>query len=234
MKKIMIVEDDPSLSSYLQQLIEKYNYKTTIIKDFKSVMDVFHSFQPHLVLLDVNLPHFDGFYWCRQIRQVSTCPVIFLSGRKGEMDQVFALENGGDDYVTKPFHPEVILAKINSQLRRAYGAYAPLEKERILSLEGLDLYPERLELHFNRKKIILTKKETDILDVLFTRYPKVASRETLLEKLWDDEVFVDENTLNVNITRTRKKLLELNIEDAIETVRGVGYRILITWSVHDH
>jgi len=189
----------------------------------------FNSFRAELVLLDINLPSYDGFYWCRQIRQESTCPVIFISARTGEMDQVMALENGGDDFITKPFHPELVLAKINSQLRRAYGEYASTTKERIIEQEGLQLYLERLEIHFDGQIAMLTKKEADILEALLSRYPRVAGREDLLEKLWDDQAFVDENTLNVNVTRVRKKLLEIGIKDAIETVRGVGYRLMITW-----
>jgi OmpR family two-component system response regulator YxdJ len=227
--KILIIEDDPKLAAHLEKMNQKYEHETNVIENFDEVMEQFHEFSPDLVLLDINLPSFDGFYWCRQIRKLSTCPIIFISARTGEMDQVMALENGGDDYITKPFHSEVVLAKINSQLRRAYGEYAVSNNERIVETNGLRLYPERLELHFTNEKITLTKKEADILEILMTRYPRVAGREMLLEKLWDDETFVDENTLNVNITRTRHKLKELGIENAIETVRGVGYRLQITW-----
>lgn len=227
--KIMIVEDDPKLAAFLQAEIEKYHYETYIVEHFDKILAEFQAYRPDLVLLDINLPSFDGFYWCRQIRTVSTCPVIFISARTGEMDQVMALENGGDDYITKPFHPEIVLAKIKSQLRRAYGEYASPTKERVLAIKGLTFYPERLELHFQGNMVKLTKKEADIIELLLTRYPRVAGRETILEKLWDEQHFVDENTLNVNITRTRKKLAEIGIEDAIETVRGVGYRLQLTW-----
>lgn len=227
--KILIIEDDPKLASHLEKMIRKYEHETYVIEDFDQVIEQFHQFSPELVLLDINLPSFDGFYWCRQIRKYSTCPIIFISARTGEMDQVMALENGGDDYITKPFHSEVVLAKINSQLRRAYGEYAVSNKERIVEKNGLRLYLERLELHFANEKVSLTKKEADILEILLTRYPRVAGREVLLEKLWDDETFVDENTLNVNMTRTRNKLKEIGIENAIETVRGVGYRLQLTW-----
>lgn len=229
MAKILIVEDDPKLAEFLARDIEKYEHETLIVSNFDRVMDDFYSFSPALVLLDINLPSFDGFYWCRQIRKVSTCPIIFISARVGEMDQVMALENGGDDYITKPFHTEVVLAKINSQLRRAYGEYALVNQERIIEESGLQLYVERLELCFKENKVLLTKKEADILEVLLTRYPRVAGRESLLENLWDDVNFVDENTLNVNMTRTRNKLKEIGIEKAIETVRGVGYRLNVTW-----
>ncbi len=229
MQKILIVEDDRKIAEYLSKEIEKYGYEVHVVLDFTTVTNEFNSFQPHLVLLDINLPSFDGFYWCRQIRKVSTCPVIFISARTGEMDQVMALENGGDDFITKPFSPEIVLAKIKSQLRRAYGEYSTISKERIVEESGLQLYPERLELTFKTQTISVSKNEANIIELLLERYPRVAGRETLLEKLWDDQVFVDENTLNVNITRVRKKLKELGISDAIETVRGVGYRLHVTW-----
>src|SRR5690606_38814204 len=185
MQTIMIVEDDPKIAQHLKDHIEKYGYRVTNVTDFDHVMDTFHQIQPDLVLLDINLPSYDGFYWCRQIRKESICPVIFISARIGEMDQIMALENGGDDFITKPFHPDIVIAKIRSQLRRAYGEYAAQMNERVVNLEGLRLYPERLELHFGKKISYLTKKETDIIESLLERYPRVAGREDLLMKLWD-------------------------------------------------
>lgn len=230
MYKILIVEDEPKLSGYLHSFIEKYGYDVLVADDFVNLMDSFRMFQPDLVLLDINLPRFDGFYWCRQIRLESTCPVIFISARTGEMDQVMALENGGDDFITKPFHPDVVMAKISSQLRRAYGEYAARNQERILKKDGLMLFPERMELRLGEAKVSLSKKETDIIESLMDRHPRVAGREDLLEKLWDNQMFVDENTLNVNITRVRRKFQELGIKGAIETVRGAGYRLHVTWN----
>lgn len=229
MQRIFIVEDDEKIADHLAREVQKYGYDVLIGIDFTNIMNEFNVYQPHLVLLDINLPSYDGFYWCRQIRQVSTCPVIFISARTGEMDQVMALENGGDDFITKPFSPEIVLAKIRSQLRRAYGEYATQNQERIVEQKGLQLFPERLEISFNNKTISVTKNEADIIEVLLERFPRVAGREDLLEKLWDDQTFVDENTLNVNITRVRKKLLEVGIADAVETIRGVGYRLHVTW-----
>ncbi|GGA60629.1 response regulator transcription factor [Ornithinibacillus halotolerans] len=229
MEKIMIVEDDNKIAEYLSSYIEKYGYHVIIAKDFDNIIGTFQDEQPSLVLLDINLPSYDGYYWCRQIRKESICPVIFISARTGEMDQVMALENGGDDFITKPFHPDIVMAKIRSQMRRAYGEYATKQEERVLQREGLSLYPERLELRFGTMMTQLTKKEADIIESLLERYPRVAGRQDLLVKLWDDEMYVDENTLNVNITRVRKKFQELGIEDAVETVRGAGYRLRITW-----
>ncbi|SFA81097.1 DNA-binding response regulator, OmpR family, contains REC and winged-helix (wHTH) domain [Lentibacillus halodurans] len=226
----MIVEDDPKIAGHLHTFIEKYGYDVLNADDFENLMDSFRRFRPDLVLLDINLPRFDGFYWCRQIRLESICPVIFISARTGEMDQVMALENGGDDFITKPFHSDVVMAKIRSQLRRAYGEYAAGNKERILQKDGLKLLPERLELRFGTAEVTLTKKEADIIESLMDRHPRVAGREDLLEKLWDDQMYVDENTLNVNMTRVRKKFQELGITGAVETVRGAGYRLHVTWN----
>lgn len=229
MAKILIIEDDPKIASLLQNHLQKYGYAATITEDFNAIIETFQAVDPDLVLLDINLPSFDGFYWCRQIRQHSTCPILFLSARSGEMDQVMALENGGDDFITKPFAYEVVTAKIRSSLRRAYGEYAPNVKERKIELDELTLFIERMELTKDGKVIALTKKEAVLLEMLMNRSPRVASREVLLEKLWDDQSFVDENTLNVNVTRVRKKLQELNIENAIETIRGAGYRLISNW-----
>ncbi|MBP3040366.1 response regulator transcription factor [Bacillaceae bacterium Marseille-Q3522] len=229
MQKIMIIEDDPKIAEHLQSFMKKYGYEANTVTDFEHIMDGFDKHKPDLVLLDINLPSYDGYYWCRQIRKKSICPVIFISARIGEMDQVIALENGGDDYITKPFHPEIVIAKIRSQLRRAYGEYAVRAEEHVLKIEGLKLFPERMELVFNGKIISLSKNETDIIESLMERFPRVAGREDLLEKLWDDQEFVDENTLNVNITRVRKKFESVGIKDAVETIRGVGYRLHISW-----
>lgn len=233
MKKIMIIEDDPKIAAYLKSYIVKYGFDVANIKDFEQITEELDQYNPDLVLLDINLPYYDGFYWCRQIRKNSICPIIFISARTGEMDQVMALENGGDDYITKPFHPDIVMAKIRSQLRRAYGEYAGHQGERVITLEGLELYPERHEIHYMKEIAQLTKNETNIIELLIERHPRVAGREDLLEKLWDDQTYVDENTLNVNMTRVRKKFQELGIEGAIETVRGSGYRLKITWKEQD-
>lgn len=228
MQRILIIEDDPKIAEHLQAYIQKYGFASFIVDDFDHVMEHFQKYKLDLVLLDINLPSYDGYYWCRQIRKQSICPVIFISARVGEMDQVMALENGGDDFITKPFHPEIVIAKIRSQLRRAYGEYAVQVEERVLELEGIKLYPERLKLTVKDKAVPLSKREADLIESLIERYPRVAGREDLLEKLWDDQMYVDENTLNVNITRVRKKFEAVGMKGAVETVRGVGYRLNIS------
>lgn len=227
MYRIWIVEDDPNLASLLREYLEKYSLEAQCADDFEEIMTQFHQYEPHLVLMDVNLPSHDGYYWCRQIRKVSTCPIIFISGRSGDMDQVMALEYGADDYMTKPFHHELVIAKVRSQLRRVYGEYAGEARERVVEEDGLALYLERLELKWKGRTVTLARKEADLLELLLRRYPLVVKREALLDKLWDDQQFVDENTLNVNIARVRRKLHEIEVEGGIETVRGSGYKLVL-------
>ncbi|MGX9135850.1 winged helix-turn-helix domain-containing protein [Rummeliibacillus sp. JY-2-4R] len=225
--RILIVEDDLKIASLLADTLIKYHYDVQKVESFDNILDDFKAFNPHLVLLDINLPSFDGYYWCRQLRQLTTIPIIYISARSGEMDQVFALENGGDDFITKPFNYEIVLAKIKSHLRRSYGEYATKQEERTVKLGLLELFLERMELHIKDEVIPLQKKECVILELLMGQAPKVVSREKLLEELWDDQAFVDENTLNVNMTRVRKKLADYHVQSAIETVRGAGYRFVL-------
>ncbi|WP_336771219.1 response regulator transcription factor [Bacillus bombysepticus] len=234
MNTIMIVEDDKKIAELLRMHVEKYGYKAVVIEDFNNVLYKFKMVKPDLVLLDINLPNFDGYYWCREIRAISTCPIIFLSARSGEMDQVMALENGGDDYITKPFYYEVVMSKIRSHLRRMYGEYAPKIKERVIEKYGLYLFPERMEMRLENQTIELTKKEAILFEMLLVKIPLVVKREAILEQLWDESAYVDENTLSVNISRARKKLKDLGIEKALETVRGTGYRLHNTWQKDEH
>lgn len=225
MYRILICEDDPKLAELIGEHLERYGFQAVTVTDFDEVLQLFRRTEPHLVLMDVNLPKYDGFYWCRQIRSVSTCPIIFISARAGEMDQVMALEYGADDYITKPLQAQVMVAKIRSQLRRVYGEYAAHAEERVIRQAGMTLYPERMELQFGEACVPLTKKEALLAEALLERCPRVVTREELLELLWDDQTYVDENTLNVNVTRLRKKMQEAGILSAIETIRGAGYRL---------
>lgn len=226
--RIFIVEDDPKIASLLAETLRKYQYEVETIENFDTLLEQCLAFAPHIVLLDINLPSYDGYYWCRQLRQYTMCPIVFISARSGEMDQIFALENGGDDFITKPFNYEIVLAKIRSHLRRTYGEYAVRQEERTVKQGQLTLYLERMELHLKDLAIPLQKKECIILDLLMKQAPKVVTRDHLLEELWDDQAFVDENTLNVNMTRVRKKLADYGITSSIETVRGAGYRFVLS------
>jgi len=227
--KIYIVEDDLSISNILKEYIVKYGFEAKTAENFENIIRDFEEYKPDLVLLDINLPKFDGFYWCRKIRQKSKVPIIFISARDSGMDQVMALESGADDYITKPFYYEVVIAKIKSHIRRAFGEYAPSIQEKIVEVDNLKFYPERWEVEFNDIKVILTKREGILLEYLMKKYPKVVSRDFLLEKIWDDIEFVEENTLSVNISRIRKRLQSLGIDNGIETIRGAGYKLNKTW-----
>ena len=229
MSTIFIVEDDAKIVELLRSYLERYGYSVMAASDFMHILDEFKRVQPDLVLLDINLPRFDGFYWCRQLRTVSHCPILFISAREGTMDQVMALENGADDYITKPFSSELVVAKIRSHLRRAYGDYAAHGEEHVIEVAGLMLYAERLQLALGDRTTKMNKKEAQLLECLLQRVERVVSRERLLEVLWDEATFVEENTLNVYVTRARKKLQEVGIADALETVRGAGYCLHITW-----
>lgn len=231
MHTILIVEDDVKIAFMLKEHIEKYEYRAHIAEQFDDIKKEFIKYHPHLVLLDINLPRFDGFYWCRQIRTISLCPIIFISARSHEMNQIMAIENGGDDYITKPFNLDLVMAKIKSLLRRTYGPYAALAQPHVYEVSGLYFLYDQHMVQWKDKTIELTKKEFILLERLAKKVEKIVSREELLESLWDDAEFVDDNTLSVNITRVRKKLQQIGIEQAIETVRGVGYKLIKTWEV---
>ncbi|MCL6458506.1 MAG: response regulator transcription factor [Gorillibacterium sp.] len=228
MYTILIIEDDEKIAQLLSTAISKYDFNINVVEDFNRVLDHFLETKPDLVLLDVNLPKYDGFYWCRQIRAKSICPIVFISARDSQMDQIMALENGADDYITKPFDSEIVIAKIRSQLRRAYGSYASgQEQERTIASAGLLMYPERYMVSFAGRSVELTQKEAALLEVLMLKEGRVVSRERLLDLMWEDQHFIDDNTLNVYITRVRRKLKDLGAGDLIETVRGAGYRIFL-------
>ncbi|WP_339171784.1 response regulator transcription factor [Paenibacillus sp. FSL H7-0943] len=228
METILIIEDDAKLASLLSTYLSKYGFHTIIVEDFNRVLETFNESSADLILLDVNLPKYDGFYWCRQIRTLSLCPILFISARDSGMDQVMALENGGDDYITKPFHYEVVLAKIRSHIRRAYGSYSQTQEENKLQSGGLILYPERYMIHYDGHTSELTQKEAVLLEALLLKEGRVVNRERLLDLMWKDQHFIDDNTLNVYITRVRKKLKDLGLGDIVETVRGAGYRLNVS------
>lgn len=235
MYRIFIVEDDHKIAAILKNKMEQYGYEAAAASQFRDLMPEIEAYNPQLVLLDINLPYFDGYYWCRQIRLRSSIPIIFISARAGEMDQVMAIENGGDDYITKPIQLELLMAKVRGVLRRAYGEYASARDSEEpmagastkaeLTAGQLKLYMNRNELEWNGSRIELTKNEGLLAECLMRKPGEIVARETLLEALWDDVQFVDDNTLSVNVTRLRKKLEELGLEKAIETVRGLGYKL---------
>lgn len=226
--RIQIFEDDPRIASELKKLLERNGFEAEQVTDFENPEPQIKIFAPHIILLDINLPYYNGFYWCRKLRQGTLCPIIVISARDGDSDQVMALENGADDYITKPFNHEVVLAKIRSQIRRCYGEYVSDNRSAILEKEGLSVDFTRMLLSYGASSQPLSSKEMSLMKALLEQYPSPSSRDLLLESVWDDKSFVDENTLNVNIARLRKKLEELGLKDSIETVRGMGYRLVIS------
>ncbi|WP_290773087.1 MULTISPECIES: response regulator transcription factor [unclassified Exiguobacterium] len=226
MHTILLVEDDVKIATLLKELLERYDFKVVVEDGRGDVIAIYEETNPDVILLDVNLPKFDGFYWCRQLRMKTRAPILFISARVGEMDQVMALEYGADDYIVKPFQGAVVIAKIKSQIRRAYGTLSNEADERTVTKEGVTLYLDRYIVEYGEQSIELSKKEGLILEMLLTASPRIVSRGDLLERIWDDEAFVDENTLNVNITRVRKRLAEIGVA-GLETVRGVGYKLVL-------
>ncbi|MGE7762076.1 response regulator transcription factor [Peribacillus sp. NPDC097895] len=229
MYKILLVEDDVKIAGILVNYLKRYGYEVFEVKQMEKVFAEFQEIRPDLVLLDINLPYYDGFHWCRLMRTVSKVPIIFISARTDEMNQVMAIEYGGDDYITKPFHLEVVLAKIKSALRRVYGEYAETSSfhHRVKEMDGLTLYLEKAMIEYQHKQVLLSQNELKLLNCLLKQYDTIVSREDLLEALWNDDSFVDDNTLTVNVTRVRRKLEDIGIKSAITTSRGKGYRLKI-------
>lgn len=219
--RILLIEDDKKLSDMLADGLTRWGYACRSVADFSSVMEDFSAYNPHLVVMDINLPAYDGFYWCTRIRQVSKVPVLFLSARDTNMDIVMAVNAGGDDYVTKPFSMEVLLAKVSALLRRTYD-YTDAAPP-ILVYGDWVLDTGRQVLVGKGREIALTRNEYRILYVLLTSRGHIVSRDDLMRELWEDARFVDDNTLTVNMGRLRKKLEEAGLMGMIETKVGQGY-----------
>ena len=220
MYKILIVEDDNTIAERLASHLKKWNYKTVCVRDFKNVMEEFKKTDPQLVILDIGLPFYNGFYWCQEIRKVSKVPVLFLSSASDNMSIIMTVNMGGDDFIAKPFDLNVLTAKVQALLRRTYefaGATNLLEHKRAI------LDKENGILTYQGEKIELTKNEWRILQVLMEHKGKAVSRDTLMMRLWESDSFIDDNTLTVNVTRLRRKLEEIGLSDYIQTKKGVGY-----------
>nr|WP_263480602.1 response regulator transcription factor [Bacillus thuringiensis] len=220
----MIVEDEKTIRDMLGETIEKWGFTTVKVEDFDQVLSIFLNNSPHLVLMDINLPSFDGFYWCNKMREISKTPIIFLSSRNTPMDMVMAMNMGGDDFINKPFHTDVLMAKINALLRRTYTYIEDIELN-VIEHDGIVLNLKTYNLSYVDDAITLTKNEFIILKLLMQNKGTVVSRTKIMRSLWADERFVDENTLTVNITRIRKKITDLGKEGFITTKKGYGYII---------
>lgn len=224
MYKILIVEDDPTISSIMKEKLNKWGYEVKLIDDFTGVFNVYASFEPHLVLMDINLPYFDGFYWCAKIRELSNVPIMFISSRGGDEDKIRSMTYGGDDYIEKPFSLDLLIAKVQTILRRAYS-YSD-QSLNVIQHKDMILNIEDMRVYYQDKEVDLTRNECKILSILIHNNEKIISRSRLIKALWDDESFVDDNTLTVNVNRLRKKLMEINLSDSIQTIKGEGYKLI--------
>lgn len=222
MYKILIVEDDNTISEEIARYLTRWGYETEAVKDFSKVLEHFGRFMPQLVLMDIGLPFYNGYYWCAEIRKLSKVPIIFISSASENMNVVMAVNMGGDDFIVKPFDLEVLAAKVQAMLRRSYAFSGQTS---LLEYRGIFLDLTDMTLVHKEEKLSLSKNEFKILQTLFEHPGKTVARETIMKKLWDDECFVDDNTLTVNINRLRKRLEENGISDLIETKKGVGYQL---------
>ena len=219
MYKIYMVEDDEGIFEASKKRGEKYDLQFIGVNNFRRITEEFREIQPHLVIMDIGLPSFDGYYWCSKIRELSTVPIIFLSSAALNMNMVMAMNMGGDDFVAKPFDYEVLLAKIQALLRRTYSFGAGEQKEK----GELYLNTANCTLVYREKCVDLTKNEYRILSALMENKGEIVSREKLMDTLWESDCYIDDNTLTVNINRLRKKLSNIGLNDMIVTKKGLGY-----------
>lgn len=224
MYKILVIEDDKKLCEFTKEYLGRYNYEVFSINNFKKVEEEFEKVKPDLVLLDINLPYYDGFNLCRIFRRKSKAPIIFMSARGSEVEQIRGLEIGADDYITKPFSFELLLAKVQASIRRVYGEYSE-DSLQVFEVNGITLDKNTFKMSYGNRSIDLTKNELKLISKLLKSVDKVVTREELLEELWDESSFVDDNTLTVNVTRVKNKLNEIGIENVVKNKRGIGYYI---------
>lgn len=222
MYRILIVEDDEAIASVIEKQLRMWGLEAACIRDFKNVLQEFVHYDPQLVLLDISLPFYNGYHWCTKIRELSKVPIIFLSSASDNMNIVMAMNMGGDDFIAKPFDMNVLIAKIQAILRRTYDFSGQVT---ILEHRGAMLNTANASLTWNGQKIDLTKNDYRILQTLMEHKGKVVSRDLLMQRLWENDSFVDENALTVNIARLRKKLDAAGLTDFIVTKKGMGYII---------
>ena len=218
--KILIVEDDNDIAEILANELSVWGYDTVCVKDFNNVLDEFKSEKPELVLMDIILPYFNGFYWCQKIREISKVPLMFISSKSEDIDIVQAMQFGGDDYIVKPINIQIVRAKIVALLRRSYDF---AEETDYLIFGNVKLLLSAAKLEFMGKVAELTRTELMILETLFKDKGAVSKRDKIMDKCWQEENFIDDNTLAVNMTRLRKKLAEIGLDDFIQTKKRIGY-----------
>lgn len=222
MYRLLIIEDDKGIAEAMKVQAEMWDLKVHCVENFRNVMAEFAEFNPHIILLDIALPFFNGYHWCSEIRKVSKVPIIFISSASDNMNMVMAMNMGADDFIAKPFDQSVLIAKLQAMLRRTYDFATAVP---VLEHRGALLNTGDNTLAYGNEKISLSKNEFRILLILMENKGKVVSREKLMEQLWQTDSFVDENTLSVNVNRLRKRLDAAGLEDFITTKFGVGYLI---------
>lgn len=222
MYKILIVEDDNTIAEEVGKYLEKWGYEVKAVTDFGNILRDFGKFSPQLVLMDIGLPFYNGYYWCGEIRKISQVPVIFISSASDNMNIVMAVNMGGDDFIAKPFDLDVLAAKVQAVLRRAYAFTGQMA---VMEYRGILLNVADMSLNCCGKRLELSKNEFKVLQILFENKGAAVSRENIMKKLWDGECFVDDNTLTVNINRLRKKLDGEGIQELIVTKKGIGYSL---------
>jgi DNA-binding response OmpR family regulator len=224
MYRILIVEDDRTISKIIEDHLKKWGYETSTAEDLSDVISSFTAVSPHLILMDINLPYYDGFYWCAKVRELSNVPIMFISSRDTDGDKIRAISQGGDDYIEKPFSMDLLTAKISAVLRRAYSSGD--QSLNIMQYREMILNVERLQVFCGDMEAGLTKNECRILTLLVKNHGKLVTRSRLMQSLWDDESFVDDNTLTVNVNRLRRKLEEIGLAEYVKTIKGEGYRLI--------
>lgn len=220
MFKILLIEDDAKICEELCILLKRYGYDCVYSMDFTAIEAFVERERPHLILLDLNLPVFDGFYLCRRLRERSSVPIIVVTSRDSQMDELLSMNLGADDFIGKPYHPQILLARIAALLKRTYQT-----DSRNLEREGVRLKIDEGIISFHEKSVQLTRNELKILKLLMENAGRVLSRGEIMNELWQSDEFVDDNTLTVNIGRIRKKLEEIGVQDFLKTRRGQGYII---------
>ncbi|MCI8312971.1 MAG: response regulator transcription factor [Lachnospiraceae bacterium] len=223
MYKILIVEDEPLIAESMKRYLLKWGNEVECVTDFAEVLKHFVRFSPQLVLLDIGLPFYNGYYWCAEIRKISQVPILFLSSASDKMNIVMAMNMGGDDFIAKPFDLEVLLAKVQAVLRRAYAFLGA--NPSVMECKGAVLNLSDMSVNYQGQRLELSKNEFRILQLLYEHAGQTVSREQMMKRLWDEECFVDDNTLTVNINRLRRSLREIGLVDFIHTKKGVGYQI---------
>lgn len=221
MAKIIIIEDTEIIRQELETFLTRYGYEVIAPTDFKNIMSIIEKEEPNLILLDINLPVFDGFYICREVRKTSQVPIIVVTSRDSDMDELMSMNLGADDFVTKPYNTQILLARINSVLKRVNQGNEG--NQEVLIYNDLKLNLSNGTISCGDETLEITKNELRILYYLIKNQGNIVSRENLMDYLWRSNLFVDDNTLSVNVTRLRKKLEEIGVKDAIETRRGLGY-----------